>query len=299
VTIKPPLLQQGDTIGIIAPAGPLDREEIRPAIAFLKQKGYCILSSPNLYKRRAYLAGSDESRLDDLHAMFSDKGVKAIFCARGGYGTIRLLDRIDYNLISKNPKIIAGYSDITALLLAICKNTGLVTFHGPVLRDHHRGWKRNLGYLLSLLSSSVPPVIDLSDRTVIAMGRARGMVMGGNLSLICSLVGTPFMPRTKGSILFIEDRGEPLYRIDRMLSQLRLAGVIEGLSCLIAGSFADCGEAGDINRILRDITSGTEIPVISGLPVGHGRENIAVPIGVHAEIDTRAMRLSFFAPGVT
>ena len=299
MTIKPPRLQQGDAIGIIAPAGPVDREEIRPAIAFLKEKGYHILTSPNLYKKRGYLAGSDEARLGDLESMFLDKDVKAIFCARGGYGAIRLLDRIDYNIISKNPKIIAGYSDITALLFAIYKHTGLVTFHGPVLRDHARGCKRNLGYLIRFLSSKSPHIVDLSGGTVIARGRARGVVIGGNLSLICSLAGTPFMPKTKGAILFIEDKGEPLYRIDRMLSHLRLAGVIEGLSCLIAGSFTDCGDIKDINKLLKDVTTETGIPVISGLPVGHGRKNIAVPIGMHAELDTEEAGLSFLEPCVT
>ena len=155
MTVKPQRLEQGDTIGIIAPAGPVARDEIKPAIGRIIKKGYKILESPNLYKKRAYLAGSDDARLDDLQSMFSDKNVKAILCARGGYGSIRLLDRIDFDLIRKNPKIIAGYSDITALLFAICRNTGLVTFHGPMLRDLSRGRGSNLDHLLMLMSS--PP----------------------------------------------------------------------------------------------------------------------------------------------
>jgi muramoyltetrapeptide carboxypeptidase len=293
VTIKPPRLEPGDRIGIIAPAGPVYRDEIRPAIEFLNQKGYKTLASPNLYRKKGYLAGSDDARLDDLMSMFANKGVKAIFCARGGYGTIRLLDRIDYDVIRKNPKIIAGYSDITALLSAIFRNTGLVTFHGPVLRDLVRGRKNNLNQLLRLLSSKTPHVIDLSAGTVIRQGRAGGIVMGGNLSLICSLAGTPFMPEMKGAILFVEDKGEPLYRIDRMLSHLRLAGVIDRLSGLVAGRFTDCGDMKDINKILKDITSGTGIPVMSGLPVGHGGENKAMPIGIRADLDTGGRGLSF------
>jgi muramoyltetrapeptide carboxypeptidase len=135
--------------------------------------------------------------------------------------------------------------------------------------------------------------MDLSEAAVIKEGQASGIVMGGNLSLICSLAGTPFMPRTKGAILFIEDKGEPLYRIDRMLSHLRLAGVIDSLSGLIAGSFAGCGNMKDINRILREITSGTGIPVVNGLPVGHAGRNKAIPIGIHAALDTKVRMLSF------
>jgi muramoyltetrapeptide carboxypeptidase len=299
VTIKPPCLEPGDRIGIIAPAGPVDRDEIRPAIDFLKQKGYQILVSKNLYKKRGYLAGSDDARLDDLLSMFANKSVKAIFCARGGYGTIRLLDKIDYDLIKKNPKIMAGYSDITALLFAIFKKSGLVTFHGPVLRDLVRGRKNNLADLLKLLSSKIPQELDLSEGAVIKEGQASGIVMGGNLSLICSLAGTSFMPKTKGAILFIEEKGEPIYRIDRMLSQLRLAGIIDGLSGLIAGSFTGCGDMKHIIRILREITSGTGIPVVSGLPVGHDRKNKAIPIGIHAELDTKDRRVSFSEASVT
>jgi len=265
----------------------------------IKKKGYRILASPNLYKKKAYLAGSDEARLDDLQSMFMDKNVRAIFCARGGYGTIRLLDRIDFNIIRKNPKIIAGYSDITALLLSIYNNAGLVTFHGPVLRDIQRGRKNNLDHLLKLLSSETPPMIDLSEGTVVKQGHAEGPIIGGNLSLICSLTGTPFMPRTKGAILFIEDKGEPLYRIDRMLSHLRLTGITNGLSGLIAGSFTGCGDIKDIKKILKDVTSGTDIPVISGLPAGHGRKNRSIPIGLRADLDTGAMMLSFRETCVT
>jgi len=299
VTIKPPCLEPGDRIGIIAPAGPVDRDEIRPAIEFLHQKGYKILSSRNLYRKKGYLAGSDDARLDDLMSMFANKSVKAIFCARGGYGSSRLLDRIDYDLIKKNPKIIAGYSDITALLFAIFRNTGLVTFHGPVLRDPGPWGRKNLNSLLKLLALKAPFEINLFGGDVIREGQVRGIIIGGNLSLICSLAGTPFMPRTRRAILFIEDKCEPLYRIDRMMNHLRLSGILEGLSGIIAGSFTGCGDMRDIKRILRDVSSGTGIPVVSGLPAGHDGKNMAIPIGIHADLDTKGMRLSFSEAGVT
>jgi muramoyltetrapeptide carboxypeptidase len=293
VTIKPHRLEPGDTIGVIAPAGPVDQEELQPTIDLLYKKGYRIHEAPNLFSRKGYLAGHDYVRLDDLHSMFSDNVIKAIFCARGGYGSIRILDRIDYDLILDNPKIIVGYSDITALLFAIFNRTGLVTFHGPMLRDLAKDGGDNLADFLELASSSMPRIYDLSGGMVLNHGRARGKVLGGNLSIISSLMGTPFMPMMKGAILFIEDKGEPLYRIDRMLSQLRQGGVIDGLSGLIVGRFIDCGDISDINELLRDLTSGTDIPVINGLLVGHDRENRTIPIGLHAELDTEDMTLTF------
>ena len=293
MTIKPPRLEQGDRIGIIAPAGPVCRDEIRPAIELLNKKGYYTILSRNLYRKKGYLAGSDEARLDDLHSMFSDKSIKAVFCARGGYGTTRILEMIDYDIIRKNPKIITGYSDITALLLAIFKKTGLITFHGPVLRDLGRGRRKNLTCLLDLISSKAPRVMDLSEGKALRRGYAQGTVIGGNLSMLCSLAGTPFLPWTKGVILFIEERGEPLYRLDRMLRHLRLTGIINRLTGLITGSFTDCGDDKDINKLLKDITSDNDIPVISGLPVGHDKINKSMPIGLHADLDTRKMRLSF------
>jgi len=299
VTIKPRRLEPGDTIGVIAPAGPVAQEEIQPTIDLLYKKGYRIHEGPNLFNRKGYLAGHDYARLDDLHSMFSDNGIKAIFCARGGYGSIRILDKIDYDLILDNPKIIVGYSDITALLFAIFQRTGLVTFHGPMLRDLAQDGGDNLGDFLELTSSDTPRIYDLSGGIVLNKGRARGMVLGGNLSIISSLMGTPFMPMMKGAILFIEDRCEPLYRIDRMLSQLRQGGIVDGLSGLIAGNFADCGDISDINVLLKDITSGIDIPLINGLLVGHNRKNRTIPIGLHAELDTEDMTLSFLETCVT
>jgi muramoyltetrapeptide carboxypeptidase len=293
VNIKPPPLNPGDTIGIIAPAGPVDREEIQPAIDLLKERGYHTLLSLNLFKKKGYLAGHDEARLDDFHAMFSDSSVKAILCARGGFGTIRLLDRIDYDLVSRNPKIVAGYSDITALLFALFKETGLITFHGPVLRNLAHDPQDNLGSLLLTTLSGDPHAIDLSGGTALKRGRAKGRVIGGNLSLICSLIGTPYMPDLTDAILFIEDINEPIYRIDRMLTHLRLAGIIHSLAGLIAGDFTGCGEPEEINRLLSEITHGVNIPVVEGLPVGHGTQNKTIPMGISAELDTRQMSLSF------
>jgi muramoyltetrapeptide carboxypeptidase len=296
VKIKPPPLRPGDGIGIIAPSGPVTRSEIKPAIDLLTARGYHVLESPHIYSRQDYLAGHDDHRLKDLHSVFHDQDIKAVLCARGGYGTLRLLDRIDYILIRKHPKIIVGYSDITALLLAIYKKTGLVTFHGPVLKDISKDRRKNLDAFLDLASSPEHYSLKLSDGEVLTSGKSEGLLIGGNLTLISHLTGTPFMASLKGAILFLEERGEPLYRIDRMLSHLRLSGLLKNLAGLVAGEFVDCGDTSEINRLLKEITSNIGIPVFSGLPVGHDTLNLSIPLGVKAVLDTTNRTLSALEP---
>jgi len=292
VNLKPPPLRPGNEIAIIAPAGPVTQSELQPSLDLLRSTGYKVTISPNVFQKKDYLAGDDDARLEDLHSVFQDENVKAVFCARGGYGTPRLLDKIDYELIRRNPKILVGYSDITALLFAIYSETGLVTFHGPMVKDLSGNSGKNLDSLLGLVSSREPLKLDLSGGMALNRGRGRGILLGGNLSLISNLTGTPFMPPLKGVILFIEERGEPLYRIDRMLTHLRLGGLLDDLAGLMAGRFEDCGDISDIDRLLMDITSDLDIPVFSGLPVGHGMENVTLPLGVRANLDADGMTLS-------
>jgi muramoyltetrapeptide carboxypeptidase len=230
--------------------------------------------------------------------MFRDPHIKAVFCARGGYGTTRLLDRIEYDLIRQNPKIIVGYSDITALLMAIQKRTGLITFHGPVIREFASGHQNNYDTLIRLLSSDRPLKLNLAKGAVLIPGKARGSLMGGNLSLICHLIGTPFLPSFDGSILFLEERGEALYRIDRMLTHLKLSGQLSGISGLVAGTFEKCGDPSTINRLLMEVLPGLDIPIATGLEVGHGHKNLALPLGLPTELDTDRMTLSITEPAV-
>lgn len=298
-SLKPPKLQKGEAVGVIAPAGPVTPSEIQPGINLLESFGYKVIVSPHLYQRQGYVAGDDETRLQDLNAMVENRDVKVIFCARGGYGTLRLLEKIDFDLIRMNPKIIVGYSDITALLLAIYKKTGLVTFHGTTIKELSKNRNRNLASFLDLVSSDKTGKVDLANGITLAPGKVQGTLLGGNLSLICHLVGTPFMPSLKKSILFVEEKEEPLYRVDRMMTHLRLSGQLKGLVGLIAGTFEDCGDISSINGVLRDTLSDLQIPVVSGLPVGHGLENISLPIGVQASLDTEAMILSITESCVT
>ncbi|MBW2709541.1 MAG: LD-carboxypeptidase [Deltaproteobacteria bacterium] len=290
--IKPSKLKPGDVVGVVSPAGPVNRNELDAGLHFLKTKGYTVHVAPHVYDRQEYLAGNDEDRLSDLHDMFRNTEVKAIFCSRGGYGSLRLLDRIDYDLIRKNPKIIVGYSDMTALLAAIFKKTGLITFHGPMVKGlpslPETAWQT----LVQMISSEQPASFRSMAGYPLQGGKATGPIMGGNLSLICRLPGTPFMPSLAGCILFIEDRGEALYRLDRMLTHLTLAGSLEGIKGLIAGQFIDCGEPTAIDRLIKERFSPMNIPIAAGFPLGHGPENTTLPLGVLAELDTDVMTLS-------
>jgi muramoyltetrapeptide carboxypeptidase len=293
LNVKPHRLRQGHEVGIIAPAGPVHQSEIRPAIDLLVSAGYRVVLASHLFHRDGYMAGDDDSRLEDIHSMFHNEDIRVIFCARGGYGTLRLLDRIDYDLIRSNPKIFVGYSDITALLLAIYKKTGLITFHGPVVKEFTKNSNRNLNLFFDLVSSKEALRLDMSGGAVLLPGKTRGNLLGGNLSLITRLIGTPFMPSMKGALLFVEETGEPLYRVDRMLTHLRLSGLLDEVVGLIAGRFIDCGDMSEINNVITNTVSDFGFPVISGLPVGHGTENVTLPIGLQADLDTDHMSLSF------
>ncbi len=254
--------------------------------------GLEVYLAPHVYDRRDYLAGEDKDRLADLHAMFLDHKMKAVFCARGGYGSLRLVDKLCYDLIKENPKILVGYSDITALLIAIHGKTGLVTFHGPVVRDFEYRNRGNWEDLIRLLSFGQPLRLSLTGGTGLIPGKATGPLIGGNLSLICHLLGTPFLPSLDGCILFLEERGEPLYRLDRMLTHLALTGQLKGLSGLIAGQFEGCGGISAISALLTDILSGLNIPLATGLAIGHGLKNLSLPLGLMAHLDTDLMVLS-------
>jgi len=296
--IKPPGLRPGDLIGVISPAGPVDEPELKPDLELLESFGFSIHIAPHVYDRHDYLAGDDAARLSDFHTMFQDREIKAIFCARGGYGTLRLLGRIDYDLIRQHPKIIVGYSDITALLMAINKKTGLVIFHGPMVRGFSALHDSSREGLFKLISSDQPVSFSPMAGNSLISGRATGPLIGGNLSLICHLIGTPFLPSLDGCILFIEDRGEPLYRIDRMLTHLALAGQLKKLSGLIGGEFMDCGDPSDIDTLLKTLASDLKIPLTTGFPVGHGPQNTALPLGIPARLDADLMTLATLEPCV-
>jgi len=292
VTIKPRALGPGQEIGIIAPAGPVIPDTLRTGLEILTGLGFKPVLGSHLFNEEGYLAGDDISRLEDIHEMIRNNNIKAIFCARGGYGCTRLLDQMDYDLIRQNPKIIVGFSDITALLLSIWEKTGLITFHGPLVTGLKNGIIDNVNHLMNLLGGESSNSIDLESAGIYFPGEAEGILMGGNLSLIIHLIGTPYLPSMDGSILFIEEKGEAPYRLDRMLTHLRLSGMMKNIKALMLGSLVECGSDEEIEQVLNNCLADMNIPIIYGGPFGHGDENIALPIGVKAKIDTKVMLLN-------
>ena len=264
--LLPKALKRGDTIGIIAPATAVtDPDQLAKATEALNYFGLNYKTGKNVLKGDGYKTRTAEERLNDLHTMFSDKIISGVFCLRGGYGSAQLLDRIDYDLIKNNPKVFIGYSDITAMHLAINKFSGLITFHGPVLLSGFSNYTAD--YFNKALFNTDPigkivnPELKSGIRLVhptrtIKPGKATGKLIGGNLSIICSLMGTPYEIDTKNKILFIEDVGEEPYRIDRMLTQLRLAGKLQQASGIIFGECNDCNSDGLNPSHIWDYTLG-------------------------------------------
>lgn len=302
--LLPAPLTPGDTILFVSPSGPLDSARIFLAKQRLEERGYAVIHSRDILRSRGYLGGSDKRRAEELMNAFKSPGIKAIFPGTGGYGTTRILDRLDYQIIRDNPKILIGFSDITALHLAINKMTGLVTFHTPnpmyglgsennlSTASAHYFWKalednNPKGYTIELDS------FELSDSIiVINKGKGTGELIGGNLSLISTLMGTKYEIDAHGKILFIEDVGEAPYRIDRFLSQLKLAGIFENVNGIILGKFTrrsdeppDDPESFSMREVLEQYFSELDVPVIANYPVGHYKDNISLPIGVPAELD--------------
>lgn len=311
--VHPKPLAPGDTIMFVAPAGDLDRERIAVAKKRLETLGFNVRLPDTLFRKSGYLAGSDQQRADELNRAFADEQVDAIFPGTGGYGATRIVDLLDYEVIEANPKIFIGFSDVTALHLAIHQRTGLVTFHSPnpqwglgsesdlapfakrlfwraLSPSKHRQHAR-----LAELQGYVVRVDKTDDKvpqpTTVVRGVARGRIVGGNLSVIHALMGTAFEIDTAGKILFLEDVGEAPYRIDRMLQTLKLAGKLDRLAGLMLGSFTrresenTRDEITTMDDVLRDFFLEAHYPVVSGFPVGHQRNNATLPIGVMAELN--------------
>jgi muramoyltetrapeptide carboxypeptidase len=287
--IKGPRLKHNQTVGVIAPSSPVKQSEISEGLQLLTSFPLKVKEGKHLFDSLNYLAGSDHDRVSDLHEMFSDPEVKAIFCARGGYGSARLLKEIDFSVIRNNPKIFVGFSDLTVLLIALYKECGLVAIHGPTLTTlpNDKNWE----HLSRLITTSHRPQVSFQDGDVINEGKARGTLLGGNLATICSLLDTPFLPPFEGMILFLEEKGESPYRLDRMLTQLLLSDRLNGLAGLVIGQMVDCGKEEQVNSLVHERLGRLPIPVATGLPAGHGTENISLPLGLPALLDTEKMVL--------
>ena len=314
-TLKPPRLKAGDTVGLINPAGAtFHPDHVAIAEETLAALGLKMKAGQHLLDRYGYLAGSDEARAADVNNMYADKDVKAIITLRGGWGCNRLLDLLDYKLIARNPKILMGYSDITSLLLALNAKTGLVTFHGPVgistWNEYSTKFVEKLLFNAEVFSMENPTetgdsLIRTKDRVLtINSGTAKGKLLGGNLSVLTAMVGSQYLPGFKDNILFLEEVGEDIYRVDRMLTQLKLAGILNQISGFVFGKCSDCGPGSGfgsltLEEVLDDHIKPLGIPAWYGSMIGHIENKFTIPLGVKAEINADKGMISLLEPAVS
>lgn len=313
---KPHRLTRGNTIGLIAPASNTSEDEdIRFAGDVVRSLGFDLKEGKHLYQRNQYLAGTDTERAGDVNAMFADEAVDAIFCLRGGYGSPRILPHLDYELIAANPKVFLGNSDITGILTAMHVKAGLVGFHGPNAGQNYSDYALTefKKVLVDPQDSTIigqPPSIDTrpgvaerSNRiTRFGGGIARGRLIGGNLSLIVALLGTPYQPNFRDRILFLEDVNEEPYRVDRMLTHLWLAGKLNEVAGIAFGKFTKADSSGNsfsMEEVIRMRCAPLGIPVVRGLMIGHIADKTVVPIGIDAELNADAGTLRLLEAAVT
>lgn len=302
--IKPNALKPGDTIAVVAPAATVERAHLERGVNVLASMGYRVKVSERVLARSGILAGDDRERASELQAYFADPDVKAIFSARGGYGCGRLLPLLDFKAIATTPKIFVGFSDATFILNALVDFGAMVSFHGPmVAMDFSRGVSpRALEHLRGLLDGKHDG-FELEAREAMHPGRAEGEVIGGCLSVLVAMIGTPFEPRFDGRILFLEDTGEKAYRIDRMLVQLRQSGALGRVAGIVFGAIRAIDgneqETRMIAQFVAEQTAGLGCPVLYGVEAGHDSENFTIPFGVTARIDSASRRVIFTEPAVT
>ncbi|MCZ7557668.1 MAG: LD-carboxypeptidase [Bacteroidia bacterium] len=289
----PRQLRQGDLIGIVSPASPPhDVARIARGIRYVLSRGFRVCLGSGVGLKTGYLAGPDCTRRMDLESMFADEQVRAILCTRGGYGAARLLDGLDWDIPRRYPKIFAGFSDITALNMALFAKSGLMSFAGPMVAADFADEVSPIAeaaFWSMMMEVQSQRKLELGGavRTMRA-GKAEGPLLGGNLSVFCSLIGTPYLPSCKGAILFFEDTGEAVYRIDRMMLQLRHSGVLAAAAGILLGSFTAIPETVN-NRLLEDVLEEyilpLNIPTLTGIPFGHIRDKITLPMGAWVAMD--------------
>jgi muramoyltetrapeptide carboxypeptidase len=314
--VKPARLNYGDTIGIIAPASaPPTPDIIDRSVQVLQRLGFKTKLAPKVRKRWGFLAGSDRDRAADLMHMFADPKVKAVLCVRGGYGSARLLPLLDYDAIRTHPKIFVGYSDITSLNCAFLRKSNLVSFHGPMLnsdfvRDHFPAFTLQ-SFLRTLMQPEAPGSIGqgYNNKTldILYGGIASGPLLGGNISILCASLGTPYQPSFQKAILFFEDLDEVPYRFDRMLTQLLNAGLLQQVAGIAIGINKHCVDPKakktkeyrqTLDDVFRERLLPLKVPVVSGLPFGHVPYNATLPIGVRATLDADTGELRVSEPAV-
>jgi muramoyltetrapeptide carboxypeptidase len=307
--ILPPLLEPGDRVALVAPAGPVDEAKIRTAVERCRYLGLEPVPGPGLRGRTGYLAGPDHARAADLQSALQGD-VSGVWAVRGGYGTLRTLQHVELGGLRERPIPFIGFSDNTAIHLALLR-LGVLSFHGPHAGAEHFPAETESAFRAVIMDGGVPgPLpqpVGLEPVTVVP-GRAEGPLVGGNLALLAATCGTPYQPDTRGAILFFEDVGEMLYRVDRMLMQLRLAGLLDRVAGIAIGEFTEMldpvvadGAAGEpsLQSLVADVLSPLGVPVVMGLPFGHGAQNWTLPLGARARLDASRGSLEILEPTTT
>ena len=293
--IKPQALKAGDTVAISSPAGAVwDENQIETFSTILKSFGFKVVIGKTLKEKFGYFAGSDDLRAAELNELFANKTIKAIFCMKGGWGCARILNKLDYKVIKENPKVLIGFSDITALLLAITSKTGLVTFHGPVGNSGWNEFTKNV--FTNIVMSTKPfnfPENPIGEDKIytIHSGKISGELVGGNLTVLSALIGSDYLPNWKNKILFLEEAKEEPYSIDRMLTQLKLSGVLDSISGFVFGKCAKCLaeeplKAFTFHEVILQHIQPLKIPAYYGAMIGHIENKLTVQLGINATIDS-------------
>lgn len=309
--IKPPRLRRGDLIGLVSPSSPVaEAERIQNGVRYLESLGYRVIVGEHVGKAFGYLAGTDEERAADLHAMFADKDVRAIVCVRGGYGTTRLLSLLDYRLIARHPKILVGFSDVTALQLALWRKCRLVTFHGPMagveMAKTMHPFTEEM-FWRCITSSRALGELHLPEQALVLSAASRaatGRLIGGNLSLVVSLLGTNYAPAFVGAVLFLEEIAEEPYRVDRMLTHLRNASAFTDAVAMLFGDFTACVPSDPtkpsfrVDDVLVEAARQFGKPTLARVPFGHGERKLTLPIGIRVRVDIRRRSIALLESAV-
>ena len=313
--IKPPRLKAGDTIGLVAPGSYIDGRQLNESIKNLNELGFNVVYNNSILSKNGYFSGPDKLRASDVNQMFFRDDVNGIVCARGGYGCTRILPLLNYNVIRTNPKVLIGYSDVTSLLYGIYKETGLICFHGPVGTSTYNDF--TIEYFRKTLMDTEANLIlknpapespdeEFKPYTIVD-GIAKGELIGGNLSVVVSLIGTPYDVDSKGKLIFLEETTEDPYRIDRMLTHMRMAGKFEGAAGVALGVFKDCKPSEKtsfdttftLKEVLKNRLGDLSIPVVYGMSFGHVKNKFVIPAGLRAELNSSEQTLTLLEEAVS
>lgn len=293
--VKPKALHLGDTIGIAASASPFDAEEFEKGLKTLREMGFKVKFREDIFSKKSYLAGTDQRRAQELRELFLDSEVKAILFARGGYGTLRILPLLKSSVLQENPKIVLGYSDMTSFLNFLIQKFSWTVFHGPVVAKGLGDTFKEEGKNSLLKALTSPQALGEFSQGIsyLKNGTAQGTLVGGCLSILNSTLQTPFEIETENKILFLEEVNEPLYKIDRLLTQLKLAGKLRGLKGLLLGAFRNCGEKTDLQNLILETFADQDLPIVWGFPSGHVENMLCLPLGIEVGLNSAKNTVNF------